>query len=56
VGYNAKDDKDALEFISKNYNQEINKKIADLFDKMTVHNKVIEKYDIMDAIKLFLIK
>jgi len=56
MGYDAKNDKDALDFISKNYNQEITKKIADLFDKMTVHNKVIEKNDIMNSIKLFLKK
>ena len=56
VGYDAKDDKDALEFISKTYNKEINEHIASLFDKMTVHNKIIEKYDIMNFIKQFLIK
>ena len=54
VGYEAKDDKDALDFISSKYNKEINERIASLFDKLKVHNKVIEKYDIMNYIQKFL--
>jgi threonine synthase len=56
VGYSAKDDEDALNYISSKYNKEITQKIANLFDKVKVHNKVIEKYDIMNNIKLFLEK
>jgi len=56
LGLKVENDIMSLALISKNFNKEINANISQLFDKMTVHNNVIEKYDIMGAVKLFLSK
>jgi len=54
LGLNVTSDKEALEAISREYNKPIPKVIAELFNKTIVHLKIIEKYDIMKNVILFI--
>ena len=54
LGYKAKNDKEALIYISTKYNAKIPKMIEDLFKKEPVHLKIVEKSDIMHEMLNFL--
>jgi len=54
---NAKyNDKEALEYISKNYSKKIPKSISDLFEKEIIHKDIINKEDIEEQILKFISK
>ena len=54
LGYKAKNDKEALNYISTKFNAKIPKMIEDLFKKESVHLKIVEKSDIMREMLNFL--
>jgi threonine synthase len=54
LGLNVTSDKEALEAIAKEYKQTIPSVISELFNKTIVHLKIIEKYDIMKNVILFI--
>ncbi len=56
LGFDVKDDKNALELISNRFNKKISPIIMELFNKKIVHLKIIEKYDIMKNVISFIQK
>jgi hypothetical protein len=54
VGLDAKNDNDALNLISSEYDVKIPDVIANLFEKEVVHLKIVQKSDIMREMLNFL--